>query len=198
MKRSCLGKRYGKLVVIEAMWPKLKCKCDCGNEKIVHAPGLYSGDTKSCGCLLRKQGGLTTKNRPEYNAWVGMKNRCFNKSNIDVYPNYGGRGITVCGRWINSFPNFLHDMGVKPSKKHTLDRINNDGNYDPSNCRWSTMTEQQNNKRNNVLIEYLGELKTLPQWAKLFDLNKKTLGARIYRLNWTINKALNTPARKKL
>lgn len=157
-----INEKFGRLTVISyigmsknsmKMW---KCKCDCGKIVEVRQGNLKNGHTKSCGCLQQEvrvtsntTHGHTSnhKNSKTFNAWVNMKKRCFDKNNKS-YHNYGGRGITVCDRWMK-FENFLEDMGC-PSSELTLDRINTDGNYEPSNCRWATQKEQQNNRRNNV------------------------------------------------
>jgi len=149
------NKRYGRLLVIDYVdkayvnkdhwW---LCLCDCGNSKKVLGTNLKRGTSFSCGCLrselLRRSKqthGMTLTS--EFNIWNGMRKRCLNKNNKD-YKNYGGRGIKVCDRWLNSFENFYVDMGGRPSAKHSIDRINNDGDYEPSNCRWATAKEQQN------------------------------------------------------
>ena len=135
----------------------LICLCDCGNIKEIPPYRLISGDTKSCGCLRTKklnefsyrhgQGGFNKTS--EYRTWKGMKYRCFGK-NCKAYKNYGGRGITVCERWKDSFHNFYSDMGKRPSNLYSIDRINNDGNYEPSNCRWATRKEQNSNTRRSL------------------------------------------------
>ena len=152
------GRVYTRLTVLEFshhnkhLQPVWKCECVCKKIRFVPSGDLRSGHTKSCGCLsadsLRKiaykhgEGGVTK----EYTCWRSMKQRCLDKK-CDSYQDYGGRGITVCSEWLNSYQQFLKDMGRKPSETHSIDRINNDGNYEPSNCKWSTPKEQCNNKR---------------------------------------------------
>jgi hypothetical protein len=154
-----IGERFGRLEVLSTYIDNRRkrmamCKCDCGNTKAVMVILLRCGDTKSCGCYCKDKNSamrmvhghctraLVTK---EYNAWLSMLGRT--KSKRDKwFKDYVSRGITVCERW-KHFENFLTDMGEAPSKAHSLDRVNNDGNYEPSNCRWATLMEQANNKR---------------------------------------------------
>lgn len=126
---------------------------------------------------------------PTYESWAKMKQRCFNLSNLK-YKNYGGRGITVCERWL-TFENFYADMGVRPEGK-TLDRKNVNGNYEPSNCRWATSTEQSYNRTDSAYLEYKGVTKTMKEWAIEFDIDHRTLHKRLRYLGWTLEKALNT------
>ncbi len=188
-------KRFGMLKILEyvhtrngkAYW---LCRCDCKNEKIIDGASIRNEDTKSCGCyrsmFFMKHGMSRTKT---YQSWSLMKQRCLNPKN-DRYKNYGGRGITFCKRWSN-FKNFLEDMGEKP-KGLTLERINNNGNYEPSNCKWATPKEQSNNMRRNVLIKFRGKTGTISYWAEKMNIERYSLGRRL-RAGWSVKRALTTP-----
>ena len=128
---------------------------------------------------------------PEYLAWQSMKRRCFNSNHKD-YPDWGGRGITVCDRWLNSFENFLADMGSRPTAKHSLDRIDNDSDYSVENCRWATEAEQQNNKRTNHLITIDDVTSTITQWTKKMGYGEMIIYNRLKR-GWSEYDAVMTP-----
>ena len=149
-------------------------RCDCGVEKIVRGRGLVTGYTNSCGCLQRELTAVKIAERsrthgrtksPEYHVWTTMKQRCENPK-VRSYPHYGGRGITVCDRWRDSFEAFYEDMGPRPTPEHSIERDDVNGNYEPGNCRWATLIEQHNNKRNNVYLTIDGETLTIGQWAR--------------------------------
>jgi hypothetical protein len=186
------GYRYSFLTVIK-IHKKEKygvywlCRCDCGQCKTILGQHLKSKKTQSCGCHRKKSASennfihghsLTGKTQTkEYKSWLDMKARCANKKNR-FYPNYGGRGIMVCDRWLNSFENFLSDMGKKPNESYTLDRMNNNGNYEPSNCRWATRKEQNRNTRSNKMLTKNGTTKSMAEWSEILGINYSTIRAR--------------------
>lgn len=185
-KLDLKNKSFGRLLVIQenkpasipgkVMWD---CVCTCGNKITTSRANLAKGDTKSCGCLehdLLVQRNLKhgKSKTPEYIIWKGIKARCYNQK-ASHYKEYGGRGICVSGFWLNSFETFLKDMGVKPGKEYTIERRDNNGNYQKENCYWATRKEQAANKRNNRIIEYNGKTNILSGWANEFKIPVSTL-----------------------
>ncbi len=198
------GKRFGRLLVIEIagrnkhsqiLW---RVRCDCGNEKVVLGCGMQCGHTKSCGCLnlelvrrARSHGFCSGGKTDEYKVWLGMWKRCTNKK-TKCYKHYGARGIKVCEKW-GKFVNFIEDMGERPSKKHSLERIDNDKGYSPSNCRWATQKEQMSNTRVSVRITHNGETLSAAQWADRLGMKRYTFYSRINQYGWSVEKAITTP-----
>lgn len=173
------------------------CLCSCGGQKIAKRSHLRAGDAKSCGCLMLTRmfkHGFASRGKPippEYRAWLMMKQRCGNPNNKE-YRNYGARGITVCQEWRSSFTEFFSDMGERPSKDHSIDRINVNGHYSKENCRWATRIEQQNNKRDNIFYLYRGRQVTLSEIARLTRINRSTLQSRLRsHKGLTIEAAIN-------
>lgn len=182
-----IGLKFNRLLVLErngstknhkAIW---LCLCDCGNKKSIASTSLIRGLSQSCGCVksvrignLNRTHGYSKK-IPEYTAWCGMKQRCYNP-NYRMYNRYGGRGIKVCDEWLNDFEAFFKYIGKKPSANHSLDRFpNQDGNYEPGNIRWATQYEQLSNFNRNVYITYNGETKILAEWARNFGVNPEAI-----------------------
>ncbi len=180
--------------------PRQVCQCDCGNVGVYWLSNLRKGDTNSCGCLHAEKTSLASSTHrmsktPTYSSWSKMKSRCYREKDIQ-YPNYGERGIRVCDRWLEpetGFLNFLVDMGERPSKNHSIDRIDTNGNYCPENCRWATPMEQGSNKRNNHLVEIDGKIDTITNWCRHFNIQPSTVKRRIKR-GWTAASAVSTPS----
>ena len=205
------GKKFNRLYVNgraeergsfnEIMW---ECTCDCGNSLKVRGNDLRDSHTQSCGCFQREQvvifstthgcGSCKSPNRL-YRTYAGMKRRCYN-INTKGYSNYGGRGINVCSRWLgeNGFINFMEDMGEPPGAEDSINRIDNNGNYEPSNCEWASRDEQANNTRRNVYITYKNETKTVSQWARVLNMKVATLRLRLRK--WSIEKSFTAPLRE--
>lgn len=195
------NKKYNRLLVVSfnsshkcgSYW---NCVCDCGNSTKVLSSNLRSGLVKSCGCLSSE----TTSNRNKthglsnsniYNVYKTMISRCCNINNKS-YKYYGGRGISVCDRWLIGFEYFFQDMGGTYKQGLSIDRINVNGNYSPENCKWVTFEQQSRNRTDNVFIEYNGLVKTMKDWSVFYGLSHKTVWARINR-GWSIEKTFNTP-----
>lgn len=193
-----LGHRVGRLVVIGyagriRRMSRWLCRCDCGRTAIVSGAHLNPGYTQSCGCLRREAGRNNRKHglsqSRTHSIWSQMKKRTRSPDSVDFH-RYGARGIDVCERWL-AFENFLADMGECPPKK-TLERINNDGNYGPGNCRWATRTEQARNTRTNRLITFRGETRPAAAWAEITGLKSATIRWRLSR-GWSVERALTMP-----
>lgn len=192
--------KYPTIIGKQTKW---LCRCKCGNEKIIETRALRSGATVSCGCYNREinlkkntKHGYAKRGKigPEYKAWTKIRQRCINP-NDPYWKDYGKRGIKVCKRWLNSFENFYSDMGERPSKKHSIDRIDNDGDYTPENCRWATIKEQSNNTRRNIYITIDGVTKTLTQWCRVYGVNPVTANWRI-KNGWPSEKAVKEPGNR--
>lgn len=199
------GQKFARLTVIEraennnrgnAMW---RCKCDCGNEIITRGSCLTTGNTKSCGCYRLEQIISRCKTHGKshsriHNEWQNMKKRCFDEQ-CKSYRDYGGRGITICAEWLGEHgaENFI-SWACKNGYEENLqiDRIDNNGNYCPENCRWATKKEQANNRRSNILITYNGKTQTLKQWCEELGLNYVLTRQRIRRNHWSAEKAFTT------
>jgi len=197
---NLVGQKFSRLEVVSHHHKTGKkvfwiCKCECSKEVVVLGGSLTSVNTTSCGCFKKEE---TTKrftthgmtHTSTFKSWSDMKQRCLNP-NDRGYKHYGGRGIQVCQRWQESFENFLEDMGVCPDGL-TLDRQNNDGNYEKDNCKWATKDEQMNNRRNSVVLEYEGQSKTAAQWAKEKGISPYTIYDRLSS-GWSAERAISTP-----
>jgi hypothetical protein len=206
--KDITGQRFSRLTVIEfveirdgvAMW---SCLCSCGNKLVCRGVNLKKNNTKSCGCLKRdvtiaRNISLKTTHgmysTPIYKVWASMKRRCCCPSSHN-YKNYGGRGITICKRWM-SFENFYEDMGDRPSDQHSIERLDNDKGYNRENCCWVLPEQQTRNKRSNRNITYKGETKILADWAKQFNISRVTISSRIKR-GWSVEDALTRKTRRR-
>ena len=202
------GERFGRLTVVAPATPKIKadgkretafkCLCDCGTERIVLAYNLRNGHTQSCGCQsLEKRTAARTKHHGTgerlYRIWSHMKRRCTNPEYCK-YEYYGGRGINLCDEWMNyiSFRQWAINNGYQDGL--TIDRIDNNSGYSPSNCRWVDMKIQSNNRRGNRILECYGESKTLAEWADYSGINATTIAYRL-KIGWTMQQAIETPLR---
>lgn len=196
-----MGERYGRLLVVgrapnksdkdtNARW---KCACECGRETVQYGQDLKKGKVVSCGCWNDEKRYKHGMSRTlVYGIWKGIHQRCGNPKAPKFY-NYGGRGIKVCERW-NSFENFVADMGIRPNG-YSIERINNDGDYEPANCVWATKKQQLNNKRKSRFLEFNGERKTIAQWSDEIGVRWDTIRNRVDRYGWSIERALTTPVK---
>jgi hypothetical protein len=200
------GQKFHRLTVVErvkntggaTMW---LCNCDCGKKTEVNSSYLRAGKIKSCGCYRKeacktasyKHGHAKQGLSGTYRSWANMIQRCTNPAK-NQYHNYGGAGITVCDRW-RDFQNFLEDMGERP-EGCSIDRIDNTGNYEPGNCRWSTDKEQQRNRNNTVYIKYRGKMVKLADLAEQGGVSASCMWNRIFKLKWTVDEAIKTESQR--
>lgn len=193
------NKKFGKLIAIKYMGSsKWLCKCECGNEKIIDGSSLKRGITKSCGCLNKNplthiKHGLT--HTRIYRIWADILQRCNNPKDTG-YHKYGGRGIKVCQEWYKFLPFYEWATNNGYKDDLTIDRIDVNGNYEPSNCRWATIKEQSNNTRRNHFLTYKGVTKTITQWEEFLGFNNGCIRNRINN-GWSIERALTIPTYKK-
>jgi hypothetical protein len=210
---NVIGDTYGRLTVIANADPKVDgggqprrmalVQCECGNVLPMQLGPMRDGRTTSCGCFQREcmsEVGKANKrhgmwNSPEHAVWRAMKDRCLNPR----CEGYGGRGITVCAEWANSFERFYGDVGSRPSEIHSLDRVDNDGNYEPGNVRWATRKEQANNTRSNRSLTFDGRTQHVSEWATELGIPHSTIHTRLTR-GETVESALSTtrmPGRRR-
>lgn len=195
------GDLFGRWRVVgEPIGGKVLCRCECGVERTVTTWTLRGGRSESCGCARREASAASCRERstthgmyrtPTNNSWASMIKRC-NDPNQKSYANYGGRGIAVCDRW-RTFERFLADMGERPSLKHSIDRIDRNGNYEPGNCRWATAKEQARNRRTSRVVEVAGVSATLAEWQERSGIGALTIRARLDR-GWSAAEAVTVPA----
>lgn len=184
------GQRFGRLTVekLDTLKPGRvwTCRCDCGKATFASTGCLRAKNKRSCGCLgtrdpkskVTRHGMVTW---PEYKTWLRMKSRCANKNSKD-YKYYGGRGIVICERWLDGFSNFIADMGRLPSPEYSIERIDVNGNYDPSNCKWIETSLQKRNTRRTNMVSWNGKSACLKEWSEIFGIGYSTLSARFHRL----------------
>lgn len=214
IRKDITGQRFGRLTVLgvgsreigRIMW---RCRCDCGTEKEIEGTKLRTGHTQSCGCFHREQvvkamtkhgHGGTNKERkksPEYSTYFNVLNRCHNQ-NDDNYPSYGGRGIFVCDKWRgeNGFIAFFEDMGKKPPGDYSLGRRDNDGPYDPKNCRWETRIQQGGNTRRTIMMTFMGKTQCKAAWSRELGISTACIDYRLKK-GMSHEEALSTPQLKR-
>lgn len=203
MKKNSLeqyiGSKFFRLTVVQIVDNrKVKCICDCGNEKITRLSLIKSGNTKSCGCAGRdyqENRGTHHKTHSRiYRIWFNMRQRC-NAPTRNAYARYGGRGIKVCERWDKSFEAFYEDTKEGYNDSLTLDRINNNKGYEPGNVRWVTKLQQMQNTSRSIFLEFQGEKMTIADWARRLNVKLQTLRSR-YKKNWLTKDILTIPVKK--
>ncbi|HMI94452.1 MAG TPA: hypothetical protein VK509_23930 [Polyangiales bacterium] len=200
MDERMLGRRFGRRVVIARAEGKDRwaMQCDCGTPGNAIGGHLRAGKALSCGCLQREKAaathrthGLSRRFRAEYLVWKGMRSRCANPTN-PAFPRYGGRGVRVCERW-DSFENFIADMGARPADRESIERKDNDGHYEPSNCVWATRREQNRNQRRTRRVTVDGSTKSAADWEDAAGLQRKRVCARL-DAGWPAQDAVRRPA----
>ena len=203
-RENLTGQQFGRWTVIGTAaekgpgW-KWLCRCECGTTALRSAYSLIRGHSRSCGCYRNEVTGNRTRTHgmtetAEYAIWQGIKRRCLNP-NEEAYPNYGGRGIIICDRWRDSFGAFLEDMGPRPGPEYSVDRFpDNDGNYEPGNCRWATGSQQMRNTRLTRWVEAFGVRLPLQTWAEWADVPAGTIASRLDHLNWSPEWAVWLPS----
>lgn len=192
-----IGERFGLWTVLALPEDrKVLCVCDCGKKHPVNQYNLYSG--KSTMCLSCSMKNKVTKHglsgTDEYKTWKSMKARCYKPSHKN-YAEYGGRGIKVCDEWLNSPEVFISDMGKKPSQLHSIERIDVNGHYCKENCKWASQSDQMNNTRRSLIVTHNGITMTVAEWSRLTGIKDSTIYHRL-AAGWSIDKAIDTPARK--
>lgn len=217
-RTEMMGSKFGRLTVIDLASRPVKakelywlCRCDCGKTHASRGTHLRNGNVTSCGCLAREATSARMtgkpalnkthgeKGSPEHTCWSSMNTRCSNTAGKS-YPRYGGRGISVCARWSgkDGYINFLNDMGRRPSSLHSIERINNDEGYSPTNCKWATRVEQATNRRTTKFITINGETFSMGEWERVRGLPKATVHQRINKLGWNETDAVLRPMRGSL
>lgn len=191
------GHRFGSLVVQHLMPERLgrkkerawMCFCDCGNKRVVSTKNLRRGSTTSCGCgYVNPQKTHGMSRIPEYSIWCSMRRRCTDPTN-SRWHTHGGRGIKVCDRWL-SFENFITDMGHRPARSLSIERVDNDGDYTPENCVWATDREQAENRRTTIQIEINGKVQSLKAWCRDLGLPYLRTWKRLIMRGWSLERAL--------
>lgn len=211
-----IGEKFGRLTILKegtavkygkTTMRKVWCRCDCGTEKEIDFNSIRCGRSTSCGCFNREHAKKlhtthgkamleTGVRHPDYCIWMKMKSRCLNP-NDKSYSNYGGRGITVCDRWKESFEHFITDMGWRPNNRYSIERIDYNGDYCPENCRWVHKSEQTKNTRRVKLIDYNGSKYCLTELCKILELPYSTMRHRVYDLNIPFEEAIKYPQHYK-
>lgn len=199
------GQRFGRLVAVTYLGKRRwRCGCDCGGTALVQSNNLRSGKQRSCGCLrndttrartLKHGHAAGRKTTPEYRAWQSIQKRCYDPNNMN-FERYGGRGIKVADEWRDDFPCFLRHIGLRPSAQHSLDRIDNDGDYKPGNVRWASKSLQAKNQSRNRMYEFRGNSYCLSDLREISGLKLVTLQTRL-RLGWDIERAVTQPIRAR-